>query len=168
MDYSIRQLTKEDESFLWQMLYEAAHMDKEGNLSVQDAMTHPELKKYVENWGQKDDLGVVAISHNYQPLGAAWVRLLIGKNKGYGYIDDQTPELAIAILPTYRNQGIGTQLLTHLILSAKTIYPAISLSTRSSNPALNLYKRFGWRIVDGNEIINRVGSLSFTMKLDFD
>ncbi|MEH2303022.1 hypothetical protein PQG02_06435 [Nostoc sp. UHCC 0926] len=38
MDYSIRPLTQEDEPFLWQMLYEAAHMVEEGNLTVPDVL----------------------------------------------------------------------------------------------------------------------------------
>ncbi|AFY48525.1 hypothetical protein Nos7524_2692 [Nostoc sp. PCC 7524] len=43
MNYIIRPLTQQDEPFLWQMLYEAAHMAAEGDLTVQDAMNHPEL-----------------------------------------------------------------------------------------------------------------------------
>ena len=84
MDYSIRPLTQEDEPFLWRMLYEAAHMLEEGNLTVQDAMNNPDLAKYVKNWGRKDDTGFVAIlESSNQPVGAAWLRLLIGENKGY-------------------------------------------------------------------------------------
>lgn len=169
MNYVIRPLTKEDEAFLWQMLYEAAHMVEEGSLTVHDAMNHPDLAKYVKNWGLEDDIGFAAtlVSSN-QPVGAAWLRLLTGENQGYGYLDDQTPELAIAILPEYRNQGIGTQLLNHLLPAAKVSYSSISLSIRDSNPALHLYKRFGWELVDGSEEINRVGGTSFKMKIDLN
>ncbi|MEH1819475.1 MAG: GNAT family N-acetyltransferase [Nostoc sp.] len=168
MDYSIRPLTQEDEPFLWQMLYEAAHLVEEGNLTVQDAKNNPDLAKYVKNWGCKDDSGFVAIlESSNQPVGAAWLRLFTGKNKGYGYVDDCTPELAIAILSEYRNQGIGTQLLTNLLAVAKTSYPSISLSSRATNPAFTLYKRFGFKVVDGSEIINRVGGISLKMKIDF-
>ncbi len=168
MDYAIRPIRKEDEPFLWEMLYEAAHMGEEANLTVQDAMNHPDLAKYVQNWGLKDDMGFVAIliSSN-QPVGAAWLRLLTAENQGYGYVDDQTPELAIAVLPEYRNQGIGSQLLTHLLAAAKASYKSISLSTRSSNPAVSLYHKFGWKILVGSEAINRIGSISFKMKIDF-
>ncbi|MEH2113672.1 GNAT family N-acetyltransferase [Nostoc sp.] len=168
MDYFIRPLTQEDEPFLWQMLYEAAHLVEEGNLTVQDAKNNPDLAKYVKNWGCKDDSGFIAIlESSNQPVGAAWLRLLTGKNKGYGYVDDCTPELAIAILSEYRNQGIGTQLLTNLLAVAKTSYPSISLSSRATNPAFTLYKRFGFKVVDGSEIINRVGGISLKMKIDF-
>ncbi|MBD2388437.1 GNAT family N-acetyltransferase [Cylindrospermum sp. FACHB-282] len=169
MDYLIRPLTQEDEPFLWRMLYEATQMAEEGDLTIEDAMNHPDLAKYVKNWGFPTDMGFVAtlLSTN-QPVGAVWLRLLTGENKGYGYVDDQTPELAIAVLPEYRNQGIGTGLITHLLAAAKALYPSISLSSRSSNPALYLYKRCGWKIIDGSDTINRVGGISLKMKLDFD
>ncbi|AFZ23784.1 acetyltransferase [Cylindrospermum stagnale PCC 7417] len=166
--YVIRPLTQEDEPFLWRMLYEATQMSEE-NLTINDAMNHPDLTKYVKNWGCENDLGVVAtLLSNHLPVGAAWLRLLTGENQGYGYVDHQTPELAIAVLPEYRNQGIGTQLIKHLLPAAKDFYPSISLSVRSSNPALSLYQRCGWKIVDGSNRLNRVGGISFKMKLDFD
>jgi ribosomal protein S18 acetylase RimI-like enzyme len=168
MDFTIRPLTQQDEPFLWQMLYEAAHMQAEGK-TIQDAMNHPDLAKYVTGWGSQNDLGFVAIlNSNHQPVAAAWLRLLTAENPGYGYVDDHTPELAIATLPEYRNQGIGTKLLTHLLTIAKTSYPAISLSIRSTNPALHLYERYGWKIVPGSETVNRIGGISFKMKLDFN
>jgi GNAT superfamily N-acetyltransferase len=169
MNYLISPLTPEDEPFLWQMLYEAAHMAEKGDLTIEDAMNHPDLAKYVKNWGLPTDIGFVAnlLSTN-QPVGAVWLRLLTGENKGYGYVDDQTPELAIAILPEYRNQGIGKQLIMHLLAVAQAFYPSISLSCRSCNPALYLYHRCGWKIIDGSETINRVSGISFKMKLDFD
>ncbi len=168
MNYSICPLTEKDEPFLWQMLYQAAHLGEEGNFKVEDAMNHPDLVKYVKNWGRKGDSGFVAILENSnQPVGAAWVRLFTGENQGYGYISDRIPELAIAILPEYRNQGIGTQLLKHLLVTAKTSYPSISLSTRATNPALALYKRLGFEVVPGSETINRVGGISLKMKIEF-
>lgn len=161
----IRTATQDDEPFLWQMLYEAAHLQAE-NKTIADAMNHPELSKYVKNWNAEDELGCIATLFYDQPVGAAWLRLFTSENKGYGYINDQIPELAVAVLPEYRNKGIGTHLLHHLICLAKFSYPAISLSVRNSSPAVNLYKRFGWQVVTDSEIINRVGEYSVTMKLD--
>ncbi|MEH2052941.1 GNAT family N-acetyltransferase [Nostoc sp.] len=135
---------------------------------MQDAKNNPDLAKYVKNWGCKDDSGFVAIlESSNQAVGAAWLRLLTGENKGYGYVDDRTPELAIAILPQYRNQGIGTQLLIHLLAAANKYYPSVSLSTRATNPAFGLYKRCGFEVVPGSGIINRVGGISLKMKIDF-
>jgi ribosomal protein S18 acetylase RimI-like enzyme len=169
LDYSIRSLTQEDEPFLWQMLYEAAHMAEEGESTVQVVVNHPLIAKYVKNWGRANDLGFVAIELNdNQPIGAAWLRLFTGDDKGFGWIDDTIPELAIAVLPEYRNQGVGTQLLARLLSAAKASYRSVSLSVRSSNPALNLYERSGFKVIEGSETINRTGGRSFTMKVDFD
>lgn len=166
MAYSIRPLTKEDEPFLWQMLYEAAHMaDNPEPLAA--VINNPDLAKYVKDWGRKDDMGFIAIAlTSHQPIGAAWIRLLTGDNKGYGYIDDETPELAIAVLPEHRSNGVGTQLIAHLLEAAKASYPSVSLSVRATNPAKRLYERLGFRAVGGSESVNRTGGTSLNMKID--
>ncbi|MBW4511576.1 MAG: GNAT family N-acetyltransferase [Scytonematopsis contorta HA4267-MV1] len=68
-------------------------------------------------------------------------------NQGYGYINNETPELSIAVLPEYRKRGIGTQLIVHLLDRIKNLYPAISLSVSLENPALRLYQCLGFEIV---------------------
>jgi len=103
-----------------------------------------------------------------QPIGAAWLRLFTGDDKGFGWVDDTIPELAIALLPEYTNQGIGTQLLARLLSAAKASYRSVSLSVRSSNPALNLYQRSGFKVIEGSETINRTGGTSLTLQIDFD
>ena len=103
--------------------------------------------KYVQNW-QKHDVGFVAVLESTQiPVGAVWIRLFNNNNQGYGYLNDETPELSIAVLPQYRQQGIGTQLIVHLLENIKNLYPAISLSVSSGNPALRLYQRLGFKII---------------------
>lgn len=162
MEYVYRLLTKEDEPFLWQMLCQAAH-----ELDVEVVMNHPDLAKYVLGWSRAGDMGFIAAEQdNQQPVGAAWLRLYSSDDQGYGYIDDVTPELTIAVLPEHRNQGVGTQLLNRLLEAAKSLYPAASLSVRATSPAVGLYQQFGFRIVDGSEIINRTGGGSFTMKVN--
>ena len=76
-------------------------------------------------------------------------------------IPDGTPELAIAVLPDHIGQGIGTQLLKHLLEAARKVYPAVMLSVRQNNPAWHLYERMGFQVVD--TALNRVGSESFVM-----
>src|SRR5262245_56019396 len=100
MDYTIRSLTAEDEPWLWEMLYHAAHMQEEGAQSPDAARANPDLARYVAGWGRAGDMGCGAIeAASGRPIGAAWLRLPIGERKGYGYIDDRTPELSIAVLP---------------------------------------------------------------------
>jgi GNAT superfamily N-acetyltransferase len=166
MNAIIRPLQPGDEPFLWHMLYYAARMQEDGATSPDAAKANPDLSKYVEGWGGATDMGMLALHPVHQrPLGAAWLRLLIGEKKTISYIDDQTPELAIALLPEATGQGIGTQLLTHLLTAARSVYPAVVLSVRVTNPARHLYERMGFVVME--TVTNRVGSESFNMLLRF-
>jgi ribosomal protein S18 acetylase RimI-like enzyme len=149
------------------MLYVAAGLDEAG--TPPDAMrANPSFARYVEGWGRGHDAGVLAVDEaTGRPVGAAWMRLLTGERRGYGWVDDATPELAIAVLPAYRGRGIGTRLLSALIAAARRSYPALSLSVRATNPAARLYRRLGFEPVPGTEVANRPRGTSVTMKLAF-
>lgn len=159
---TVRPATGEDEQFLWEMLAEAAH-----ETSVRAVVENPGAARYVEGWGRDGDLGFVAVAEGSgEPLGAAWLRLLRGENAGYGYVDDETPELGIAVRPGMRGAGIGGRLLARLLDAAKDHHRAVSLSVRADNPALRLYKRMGFEAVTGSERTNRMGGTSITMKVE--
>ena len=67
----------------------------------------------------------------------------------YGHIDDHTPSLAISVLPEHRGQGIGTCLLeTLLACLQESGYSQVSLSVQKDNPALHLYLREGFALLD--------------------
>jgi ribosomal protein S18 acetylase RimI-like enzyme len=160
MDFFIRPLTKADEPFLWEMLYQALFVPPGHPPFPRELVRRPEISVYVDGWGREDDLGVVAFHAGMQePIGAAWVRLLTGGKRGYGWVDDQTPELTIAVLPEHRGNGIGTQLLSQLLELAHTRCRAFSLSVSRENPARRLYERAGFETVTRDEH-------SLTMKKD--
>jgi len=114
----VREAEAGDEGFLWRMLLEAAHAGDEVD-GVEALRQVPELARYVEGWGRPSDLGVVATNGDGEPVGAAWVRMLVGEDAAYGYVDDTTPELAIAVDPQRTGDGIGSQLLKRLLLDAE-------------------------------------------------
>ena len=161
MNIDLRPLKSSDEPILWKMLVQAAH-----EFSLATVKANPDLVRYVHQWGKAGDFGVVAERHNV-PIGAAWIRLWTDEGKGYGYVADDIPELAIAVMPEIKGQGIGTAMLQQLLELAQTRYPAISLSIRTSNPALRLYQRLGFATVPGSEVKNRVGDTSMTMVYRF-
>lgn len=72
------------------------------------------------------------------------------KTQRYGYVDDNTSELSIAVLPEYRGQGIGTQLLTHLFTS-ECGKSSISLSVSADNLAVRLYERLGFDVISRSD-----------------
>lgn len=151
MDWIIQALKDEDEPFLWEMLYQALYLSEGQTALPREVVYSPELARYVQGWGRDSDCGFVSIDPlTEQAVGAVWLRLLTGEDKGYGYVDDETPELGIAVFPEYRGQGIGTQLLTHL-LESSCGWSSISLSTSVNNPAVRLYKRFGFEVVSRSD-----------------
>jgi ribosomal protein S18 acetylase RimI-like enzyme len=154
-----------DEAFLLEMLFYAAHADEEAGARPEHLLATPSLARYVVGFGDAPgDLGVVAeVQHG--PIGAAWVRLLAGENRGYGWIDDDTPELAIAVSPEHVGSGAGTLMMRELVKLASDRFAAISLSVRKNNPARRLYLRLGFTPV--KKVTNRVGGLSETMMLRF-
>jgi ribosomal protein S18 acetylase RimI-like enzyme len=144
-DYFTRPIASTDEPFLWEMLYQALYVPEGSPPFPREILSQPEIRRYVENWGRADDLGFVALTQTTrQPIGAAWIRLLKGENHGYGYIDDYTPELTIAVVPVWRGRGIGTALLERVIEAAQSSYASISLSVSRDNPAIRLYRRLGF------------------------
>jgi ribosomal protein S18 acetylase RimI-like enzyme len=146
--YSLRRAGVDDVDFLWAMLYEASYAAELGVPSPAALRVHPVLARYVDGWGRPTDLGVVAVEpETGERVGAAWLRLLTGDVKGFGYVDDDTPELAIAVIPTHRGRGIGAQLLRSLLEAGRGNFRAVSLSVRTDNPARRLYERIGFRVV---------------------
>jgi GNAT superfamily N-acetyltransferase len=148
-NYTIHRINQTDEPFLWEMLYQAIYVPQGQPPFPKDIVREPEIAKYVDRWGNDDDQGYVVVDNSTgRPVGAVWIRRFTKGNKGYGYINDNIPELSIAVLPEYRNEGLGTELLDILIKDAEGKYPALSLSVSVDNPAVRLYQRFGFEIVD--------------------
>ena len=149
MAITYRPILPSEHYFLKDMLYEAI-FDPKPDLP-RSIVDQPELARYIRDWGQPGDLAWVALE-NTQLVGAIWCRKLKRSDPGYGYIDDSTPELGIAVKPNYRNQGIGTQLLKKLIsTSHKNSVKALCLSVDKRNPAVHLYQRVGFKVVGEEE-----------------
>lgn len=142
----IRPATRADEPFLWEMLYQAIHVPAGEPPFPREILREPEISRYMQGWGKPDDLGFLALDKG-QPVGAVWARLMTGDNRGFGYVDDATPELTIAILPEYRGKGIGRRLIIRLLETAQTRYDAICLSVSPDNPAQRLYLRLGFDVI---------------------
>jgi ribosomal protein S18 acetylase RimI-like enzyme len=149
-----------DEAFLRKMMYEAAAWNPDWpHEEVIEALSNPVLARYVDGWRRPGDAGVIA-ERAGEPVGAAWFRLFTADAPGYGFVDERTPELGIAVVPLYRRQGVGTLLLGGLIDRAREDgYAALSLSVAPSNRSRLMYERAGFE---------RVGELggSWTMRLD--
>lgn len=144
----IRPLSISDQQFLREMLYQSLHVPEGSPPFTRDVIDRPELAKYVSAWGRDGDAGVAAVdAGSGEPIGAAWLRLLAGDDRGYGYVDDETPELGMAVLAEYRGRGVGSDLLRRLLESAGAVYSSVCLSVSADNPAARLYGRAGFELV---------------------
>ena len=134
-----------NQKFIKEMTYQAIHVN-EGNVPPsRDILEDPKLKKYYTEFGKESDLGYIAMDkESKKNIGAIWLRQFTGENRGWGYVDDSTPELSMAVLENYRGIGIGTALLEHMLNETEKRYPDVSLSVDPENRALKLYKRCGF------------------------
>lgn len=129
----------------------------------------PKLAIYEEFYGfSSKDLGLYVLVEN-KIAGAVWIRRLNENHASNGYIDDSTPILNIAVLPEFRRQGLGSQMIEQLFIEAGAIYSQISVALISNSPALSFYERHGFEqydngiseksFVDGHDVITLVKKL---------
>ena len=96
----------------------------------------------MQDWGCARDTAFIAQVTDNCPIGAAWFRFYTQENHSYGFYNEETPEIAIAVEKEYRKKGIGTALLNVLIAEArKQNIESLSLSVDKKNHAVHMYKK---------------------------
>ncbi len=137
----IRSATAADEAFLREMQYLALFVPPGGEPLPSSVVDDPSIARYYLRFGSRPgDLGRVAESSAGTPIGAAWVRYSTAADPSYGYVDDDTPELGVAVVDGARGGGVGGALLDSLLAEL----PRCSLSVDCRNPAMRLYERHGF------------------------
>lgn len=105
------------------------------------------LTRYIDNWGRPGDVAVIAHDTGNR-VGAAWLRRFKASEPGYAFVDEQTPELSIAVVPSQRNRGLGRELMDALLEDAREAgYAQVSLSVEKGSPAVGFYERYGFEVV---------------------
>ena len=167
MNYEIRPVRVSEEALILTFVYLAAWMPQ-SNEPIQKAFADPFLRKYWVGWGRPGDLGFVAVDRsNEMPVSCAWVRQFSKAEASATFVSDDVPELGFGTVDGFRGQGIGSAVLRALIGSAMTRCRGICLIVREENPAVRLYERLGIQKITGSDMLNRVGTRSFRMLLDF-
>ena len=81
-------------------------------------------------------------------MGAAWYRLFTRDEPGYGFVDEKTPEVSIAVAPLHRRKGIGGTLLRAAMVQAREEgFQTLSLSVAVHNRSRMMYQRVGFEKV---------------------
>lgn len=140
----IRRATSSDEPFLFEMVYEALFVAPGADPFPRPVLDEPQIAHYAKGFGRPGDVGFVAETVAGEPIGAAWMRRYASDGPANGYVDDETPEVSIAVVSEHRGSGLGTELLTQLIAEV----PRCSLSVDRRNPAVRLYERLGFETVE--------------------
>ena len=153
----VREIAKTEYPLLEEFLYNAIFIPEGEEYPPRGIIFEPEIYIYIKDFGADTDCGVVA-EQDGKIVGAAWTRII----PAYGHINDETPELAISVLPEHRGHGVGAMLLTRLFeLLRERGYTRTSLSVQKDNPAVRLYKRLGYEITD--EKLDHVGHEDYIM-----
>lgn len=141
----IRSAVGSDQAFLEDMTFEAIFVRPDTEPFGREILDDPSIRHYFDEFGRRPgDTGLVALDGD-QPVGAVWVRRFSAADPGYGWVDEHTPELTIALAPSHRNLGLGTQLLTALFEAlAEQDVAQLCLSVDDISPARALYRRLGF------------------------
>ena len=139
--YVIRDLSVDDQEFVTDMQYEAFFVPPGAAPYPRSIVGEEAILPYHADFGSRvGDVGVAAEVPTVELLGAAWVRHV---PNGYGFVAEEIPELGIAVVASARGRGIGSALLAALVDRV----PTLSLSCDVRNPAMRLYRRFGFELV---------------------
>lgn len=148
----IREIQTSEIYLLEEMLYQAIYQPDENNLIPRSVIEVPEVDAYIKDFGKRADDYCLVADLDSKIIGAVWVRIISGGIKGFGYIDDQTPEFAISLFKEYRGLRIGTRLMIEMIdYLRKSGYKQASLSVQKENYAVKLYLKMGFKIVREND-----------------
>ena len=139
-EISLRPATPEDDAFLFEV-YASTRIDE---LSVtgwddtqKEAFTRMQFTAQTRCYPAADNQIILM---DQQQIG----RMLVDRN------DDSVLLRDIALLPPFRNRGIGTSLIQNLMTQAKATGKLVRLSVLASNPAIRLYKRLGF-VISGED-----------------
>ena len=142
-ELTTRPLVPEDQQRLWEWLHVALWDPPPAPLRPREVLKHPGVSIYAEGWGREGDVGVVG-ELDGKPIGACWMRLIRG-GIGLGYVDDETPQLGIALEPAYQRRGFGRRLMRAALQAARDYgYRQVSLTVHPENPAIALYESCGF------------------------
>ncbi|GGC84531.1 GNAT family N-acetyltransferase [Undibacterium terreum] len=125
---------------LWDILHVSLWDPPPAPMRPREVLDLPGVAIYAAGWGRPTDVGVVAIDGEIV-MGACWSRLL---QTGLGFVNEETPQLGIALFPEYQRKGWGTALMMHQLESLRGRFPAVALTVHPQNQARLLYEKCGF------------------------
>ncbi|UAB71958.1 GNAT family N-acetyltransferase [Vibrio sp. SCSIO 43132] len=140
MEIIYKELTKCDIDLHREFIYIALWDSPDEPRRSRDVLDHPKVKEYYIDWGEKDDVGIVAY---IEGVAAGFIQLRVKDSITKQY--SEYPELAISVLPQYQGMGIGVLMYNELLSRVKHLYPGIRLGVNPKNEvAIKFYKKLNF------------------------
>jgi len=115
-----------------------------------------------KQWFVEMQFNAQRTSYRQERPNAEWLILMQEKNAVGRMIVDRSDDVIrlmdIALLPEYRNQGIGSKFMNDLIQESRETGKSILLHVEGYNPAFNLYSRMGFK---------KIGEQSFYVAMEW-
>lgn len=148
--FSLRVIRPDDADLLPTFYYWTLYVQQSAPAPPVEILQQAPFIYYIQDWGREGDIGFLLEDlTNHQVIGMSWFRQFYSHHAGFGFINDQIPELTIAIHPHYRQQGLGSQLLVRLIQQARIEgFAGLSLSVHRQSPAIAFYQRHQFQPVN--------------------
>jgi ribosomal protein S18 acetylase RimI-like enzyme len=134
-----RSITSDDENFLYR-LYASTRQEELAQTSWTEAEKEIFLKQQF------------SAQHQFymKQFKRAKFDVVLKNNKPVGrlYVDRREDEIRlidIALIPEFRNMGIGTSLLNDLLDEARKVNKPLRIHVEKYNPALQLYQRLNFK-----------------------
>jgi len=128
------------------MLREAIFFPDPSKKEEKLAELEPIFANFFDDFGKTGDVAMVLVTDDGLS-GAVWTRLYTQEKHSFGFVDETTPELGIAVKEKYRDKGIGAEMIERLLKKlADEGFDNVSLSVDRRNPAAKLYERLGFII----------------------
>jgi len=139
---SFRSITPKDENFLYG-LYASTREEE----LTQTSWTENEKEIFLKQQFSAQHLFYM------QQFNKAKFDIVLKNNIPIGrlYVDRREDEIRlidIALLPEFRNKGIGSSLLTELCDEARKNKKPLRIHVEKNNPALQLYRRLGFKEIN--------------------
>ena len=109
--YIIRPFTPADLPLMEEFLYQAIFQRPGTPVIPRSELEKPSIRVYIDRFGEYPDDHCLCAELDGAVVGMVWVRNI----KGFGSIDETTPEFAISLLPDARGKGIGTALMRAML-----------------------------------------------------
>lgn len=145
MDYKIRPIRASEYPVLEDFLYQAVYIPDGLKPPPKVIIDKTALQIYIKDFGSYADDRCLVADYDGEIIGAVWTRIV----NDFAHIDDDTPSLSISLYKRYRKQGIGTDLMKHMLeLLEKEGYKQVSLAVQRANFAYRMYLNVGFEVIN--------------------